>query len=104
MSSTRISDTITYDSEGINYDDIPEISDFSKWRKNPHAKSIKEKGYSVTIHYAPEDVENKEFDDSKDILQALVELMSTEDRKRLLQHIKDNFNIPCSPSLWEGMS
>jgi len=102
MSSAR-PNTVVYDSEGINYDDIPKISDFSKGRKNPHAKSIKEKGYSVTIHYTPEDVASKEFDDSKDIVQALVELMSIEDTKRLLSYIKHNYNIPCSPSLWDGI-
>ena len=29
--------TVVYDEEGINYDEIPEITDFSKWRKNPFA-------------------------------------------------------------------
>ena len=102
MSSASPS-TAVYDSEGINYDDIPEIKDFSKVRRNPHAKSIREKGYSITIHYTPEDIANGEFDDSKDIVQALVELMSVEDVKRLLLHIKDNYNVPCSPSVWEGI-
>jgi hypothetical protein len=27
--------------------------DFSKGRKNPYAKRIKEEGYSILIHYAP---------------------------------------------------
>ena len=89
-----------YDNEGINYDDIPEIKDFSKGRKNPHANSIRENGYSVTVHYTPDDVVNGEFDDAKDILLALIELMSVEDVKRLLLHIKSNFNLPCSPSIW----
>ena len=102
MNSARPS-TAAYDSEGINYDDIPEISDFSKGRKNPHARSIREKGYSVTIHYTPEDVANGELDVARDIVQALVELMSVEDVKRLLLHIKDNYNVPCSPNVWEGI-
>ena len=95
--------TVAYDDEGINYDDIPEIIDFSKGHKNPHAKSIREKGYSVTIHYTPEDVANGEVDDIKDILQALIELMSTEDAKRLLLHIKNSFKIPCSPNVWDSI-
>ena len=102
MSSAKPNAAI-YDGEGINYDDIPEIIDFSKGRKNPHAKSIKEQGYSVTIHYTSDDVANGEFDDIKDILQALVELMSTEDAKQLLLHIKNNYSIPCSPSVWDSI-
>ena len=42
----------------IDYSDIPEITDFSTARKNPHAESIKKHGYSITIHYSPEDVAN----------------------------------------------
>ena len=30
--------------------------DFSGAKKNPHAKRLKEEGYSVLIHYSPEDV------------------------------------------------
>ena len=42
----------------IDLTDIPELTekDFSKARKNPYAKRIKEHGYSITIHYSPEDV------------------------------------------------
>ena len=69
--------------------------------KNPHAAKIKEKGYSVTIHYSPEDVAGGNIDDIKDIVQALVELMSESEAKQLLHHIKDNYNLPCSPDLWE---
>ena len=101
--SKAVSNTIAYDNEGINYDDIPEIKDFSKGRKNPHAKKIRENGYSVTIHYPPEDILNGEFDDTKDILQALIELMSPNDAKNLLLHIKNNYNLPCSPIVWENI-
>ena len=85
----------------IDYSDIPPITDFSRARKNPHAAMIKEKGYSITIHYSPEDVANGEIDDEKEIISALVELMTKEETKRLLLYIKDNFNLPCSPDLWE---
>ena len=37
-----------YDEEGINYDDIPEITDFSKGRKNPLAGRFKN-GYTVIV-------------------------------------------------------
>lgn len=44
--------------KSIDYSDIPEITDFSTARKNPHAEKIKKYGYSITIHYSPEDVAN----------------------------------------------
>jgi len=40
----------------IDYSDIPAITDFSTARKNPFAEKIKKHGYSITIHYSPEDV------------------------------------------------
>ena len=43
--------------EKINTSDIPEITDFSKVRANPYAERIKKHGYSVTIHYSPNDAE-----------------------------------------------
>ena len=42
------SKAVIYDDEGINYDDIPEITDFSKGRKNPFAGKFKD-GYTVII-------------------------------------------------------
>jgi hypothetical protein len=44
--------------EGLTVDvsDIREITDFSKARKNPYAERIREHGFSVTVHYSPEDV------------------------------------------------
>ncbi|MCL2404918.1 MAG: hypothetical protein FWC92_05145 [Defluviitaleaceae bacterium] len=85
----------------IDYSDIPEITDFSKGRKNPHATKIKKEGYSVTVHYSPEDVASGQFDDTKDIIQALVELMPVADTKRLLTHIKEHYDLPCSPHVWD---
>ena len=104
MNRAMLDEVVNYDNEGINYDDIPEIKDFSKGRKNPHARKIKENGYSVTIHYTPEDVASNDFDDTKDILQALIELMPVNDAKRLLLHVKNNYNLPCSPVVWESLS
>jgi hypothetical protein len=93
--------------EYIDYSDIPEINVLSKGRKNPHAEKIKKEGYSVTVHYSPEDVANGDFDDTKDIVAALVDLMSKEEATRLLLHIKENYNLACSPNVWhciEGQS
>jgi len=36
--------------------EIKEVTDFSKARKNPFADRIKKYGYSITIHYSPDDV------------------------------------------------
>jgi uncharacterized protein YqgV (UPF0045/DUF77 family) len=68
--------------------------DFSKGRKNPYAAKILKEGYSVTVHYSPQDITEGSFDDTKDIIQALVELMPADDAKRLLTYIKDNFDVP----------
>ena len=43
------------DSE-IDYSDIPPITDFSNARKNPYADKIKKYGYTIQIHYSPEDI------------------------------------------------
>ncbi|MCL2171958.1 MAG: hypothetical protein FWB71_07340 [Defluviitaleaceae bacterium] len=74
--------------------------DFREARKNPYAEIISEKGYSITEHYTAEDVANGDFDDTKDIIAALVELMSAEETARLLRHIRDNFDLSISPSVW----
>jgi hypothetical protein len=42
----------------IDYSDIPPIIDFSSARKNPYADKIKKFGYTIRIHYTPEDVAN----------------------------------------------
>ena len=89
--------------EYIDYSDIPEIKNLSNFRKNPHAEKIKKEGYSITVHYSPEDVANGDFDDSGEIIQALVGLMSIEEKNRLLLYIKENYNLPCSPNVWDNV-
>lgn len=42
----------------IDYSDIPPITDFSNVRRNPYADKIKKHGYTIRIHYSPEDVAN----------------------------------------------
>ena len=87
-----------------NLDDMPEITDFSKGRKNPFAEKIRKEGYSITVHYSPEDIADGSIGDKKDIVQALVELMSEDEANKLLLHIKNNYDLPCSPDLWEVVS
>ena len=93
--------SVTSSNASINYEDIPKVSSLTRMRKNPFAESINQKGYSVVIHYTPEEVASGDIDDSKDIAQALIELMSENDVKRLLMHIKENYDLPCSPTVWE---
>ena len=40
----------------IDLSDIPEITDFSKGRKNPYYERIMKHGFSITEHYTAEDV------------------------------------------------
>jgi hypothetical protein len=89
---------------GLN--DMPEITDFSRGRKNPFAEKIKKEGITITEskYYSPEDLANGVMDDTKEIVSALVGLMSREETTRLLLHIKDNYNLPCSPHVWECIS
>ena len=80
---------------------MKEHYDFSKGRKNPHASKIREEGYSVRIHYTPQDVAAGSIDDTKDIVRALVELMTADDAMRLLAYIRNNYDLPCSPNIWD---
>ena len=56
-------EVVNYDEEGINYDDIPEITDFSKGRKNPFAGKFKD-GYTVIVEHEGYD-EIRKYDFSK---------------------------------------
>jgi len=38
-----------YDEEGINYDDIPEITDFSKGVRKPEIAARRKNGYTIII-------------------------------------------------------
>jgi len=46
--------TVAYDNEEINYEDIPKIKDFSKGRKNPFAGKFKD-GYTVIVEHSDYD-------------------------------------------------
>lgn|GEM_PF-1223193 len=46
--NTHIEDESLYNDEDINYDDIPPVTDFSNWRKNPFAGKFKN-GYTVIV-------------------------------------------------------
>ena len=42
------------DDEGINYEDIPKITDFTKGRKNPFAGKFKD-GYTIIVEHKDHD-------------------------------------------------
>jgi len=43
---------------------MKEHYDFSNGRKNPYAEKLRKEGYTISIHYSPEDVEElNDFDD-----------------------------------------
>jgi len=46
--TVHFEDEHLYDDESINYDDIPPVTDFSNWRKNPFAGQFKD-GYTVVV-------------------------------------------------------
>jgi uncharacterized protein YpmS len=84
-------------------DDMPEITDFSKGRKNPFAEKIKKKGVTIREYkyYSPEDMSNGNYDCTKDVVHALIELMTVPESKKLLAYIKENYNLPCSDNVWD---
>ena len=53
---------VGYNEEGVNFDDIPEITDFSKAWKNPAIALRRKKGYTVIIeHEGYNEVRNYDF-------------------------------------------
>ena len=78
----------TYDEEGINYDDIPEITDFTKWRKNPFVgKFIKNGKFIAEIEHGGYN-EIAEFDTNtgqKTVLQLVI-----KDSQIVVENLKSN--------------
>jgi len=70
----------------IDTSDIPEITDFSKARPNPYAEKIRKHGFSVTIHYSPEDVARM----TKDALEKIKNLdmleLDAEEKEALREY------------------
>jgi len=83
--------------------DMPEITDFSKGRKNPFAEKIKKEGMTIREmkYYSPEDIANGNLNYTKDVVHALIELMTEPESKQLLAHIKEHYSLPCSPNVWD---
>ena len=88
------------------FEEMSEITDFSKGRRNPFAERIKREGYTIrtTEYYTPKDVAGGYFDDTKEVLQALIDLMTVPESKQLLTYIRENYDLPCSPHIWKDMA
>jgi len=59
---------VIYDEEGINYDDIPEITDFSKGRKNPFAGRFNGKYTVIVEHEGHNEVREYDFTKSEETM------------------------------------
>ena len=70
----------------IDLSDIPELTekDFAKSRKNPFAERIRKHGYSITIHYSPEDVASR-IRENVDRIHGLDMSELDEDERRAYQ-------------------
>ena len=78
----------------IDTSDIPEITDFSTARPNPYAEKIKKHGYSITIHYSPEDVA-KMMDDTFDKIRSGQIACSMIQYNNEKTNIKPRNEMPC---------
>ena len=75
--------TVIHDDD-INFDDIPKITDFSGWRKNPFAERMRN-GYSVTINYDSADDARKALTEG-----TISDLIGQPGLKSILLNIKGN--------------
>jgi hypothetical protein len=87
----------------VNIDDMHEITDFKKGRKKTLAEKIKKEGITIreTKYYSPEDIANGNLNYIKDVVHAVIDLLSEAESKTLLAYIKEHYNLPCSPNVWD---
>ena len=48
---SKLNTAIAYDGEVIDVSDIPEITDFSKWHKNPERAKRLKSGYTIIVEH-----------------------------------------------------
>ena len=72
--------------ENIDTTDIPEITDFSKARPNPYAEKIRKHGYSITIHYSPQDVARMTSDTLDKIKELDMLELDTYEKEALMKY------------------
>ena len=85
----------------IDLTDIPELTekDFAKARKNPFAERIRKHGYSITIHYTPEDVVSRIKENVDKIHGMDMSDLDEEERMALFKYLESNkeylSNVTC---------
>jgi len=75
----------------IDTSDIPEITDFSSARPNPFAEKIRKNGYSIIIHYSPEDVARMTQNALKKIESLDILELDSDESAALEKYKKANF-------------
>ena len=71
-----------------------------KIKKNPYAESRKQ-GYSIIINYGPGE---NAWDDTKEKIKALLEVLPSHEADRLLSYIVNNFNLGLNESSWDEIN
>jgi len=81
---------VIYDEEGINYDDIPEITDFSGWEKNPFAGRFNGKFTAIVEHEGYNEVVEYDFTGSDEtaFFQSFSKL-SALNKQKAIQYVND---------------
>jgi len=76
----------------IDLSDIPELTekDFANARKNPFADRIKKHGYSITIHYSPEDVASRIRENADRIYGMDMSDFDEDERKAFEKYLESN--------------
>lgn len=74
----------------IDFSDIPEITDFSKARKNPYAERIRKHGYTVMIHYSPEDVAARIKENVDKITEMDMSDLDVDERRAFERYLEAN--------------
>jgi hypothetical protein len=74
--------------------------DFTNAKKNPYAEGLKN-GCTVTVRYGPDD---NAWDDVKEKIKALLEILPERDAERLLSYIVENFDFDLNDTSWESIN
>jgi len=74
----------------IDLSDIPEITDFSKARKNPYAEKLRKNGYSIVINVSPEDIANMTRNNIEMIQSMNMLDLDPDERKALVKYMEMN--------------
>ncbi|MCL2323325.1 MAG: hypothetical protein FWC47_14630 [Oscillospiraceae bacterium] len=74
----------------IDLSDIPEITDFSKARKNPYAEELHKHGYSIVINVSPEDIANMTKTNIDKIQDMYMLELDSDERIALEKYLETN--------------